>query len=72
MSWKAGTQLLGRAVSLLIYLRELDDPVTVGDLAEALRLPAATVYRLVQTLEMAGFVDRSFRHVWGSYTSIVL
>jgi DNA-binding IclR family transcriptional regulator len=61
VNWKAGTQLLGRAISLLVYLRELEDPVTVGELAEALRLPAATVYRLVQTLELAGFVDRSFR-----------
>jgi IclR family transcriptional regulator, KDG regulon repressor len=61
VSWKAGTQLLGRAVSLLIYLRDRDEPLTVGELAEALRLPPATVYRLVQTLEMAGFVDRSFR-----------
>jgi IclR family transcriptional regulator, KDG regulon repressor len=61
VSWKAGTQLLGRAVSLLIYLRDRDEPLTVGELAEALRLPPATVYRLVQTLELAGFVDRSFR-----------
>ncbi|MDQ6918047.1 MAG: IclR family transcriptional regulator [Candidatus Dormibacteraeota bacterium] len=61
VSWKAGTQLLGRAFSLLIYLRDRDEPVTVGVLAEALRLPPATVYRLVQTLELAGFVDRSFR-----------
>jgi IclR family KDG regulon transcriptional repressor len=61
VSWKAGTQLLGRAFSLLIYLRDRDEPLTVGELAEALKLPPATVYRLVQTLAMAGFVDRSFR-----------
>ena len=61
VSWMAGTQLLARAVSLLLYLRERDDAVTVGDLADALKVPVNTVYRLVRTLEMGGLVDRSHR-----------
>lgn len=59
--WKAGTQLLARAVSLILYLRERDEAVTVGELAEALQVPVNTVYRLVRTLELGGLVDRSHR-----------
>jgi DNA-binding IclR family transcriptional regulator len=61
VSWMAGTQLLARAVSVLLYLRERDEPVTVGELARALNVPINTVYRLVRTLEMGGLVDRSNR-----------
>jgi DNA-binding IclR family transcriptional regulator len=61
VSWMAGTQLLARAVSLLLYLRERDEAVTVGELAGALNVPANTVYRLVRTLELGGLVDRSQR-----------
>jgi len=61
VSWMAGTQLLARAVSLLLYLRERDEEVTVGELAGALKVPVNTVYRLVRTLELGGLVDRSQR-----------
>lgn len=61
VSWMAGTQLLARAVSLLLYLRERDEAVTVGELAGALKVPVNTVYRLVRTLELGGLVDRSQR-----------
>jgi DNA-binding IclR family transcriptional regulator len=61
VSWMAGTQLLARSVSLLLYIRECEAPVTVGELARALNVPINTVYRLVRTLEMGGLVDRSFR-----------
>ena len=61
VSWMAGTQLLARAVSVLLYLRERDEPVTVGDIAHALSLPANTAYRIVRTLELGGLVDRSQR-----------
>ena len=61
VSWMAGTQLLARAVSLLLYLREREEAVTVGELAGALNVPVNTVYRLVRTLEMGGLVDRSHR-----------
>jgi DNA-binding IclR family transcriptional regulator len=61
VSWIAGTQLLARAVSLLLYLRERDEAVTVGELAGALKVPVNTVYRLVRTLELGGLVDRSQR-----------
>jgi DNA-binding IclR family transcriptional regulator len=61
VTWMAGTQLLARAVSLILYLRERDEPVTVGELARALHVPTNTAYRLVRTLELGGLVDRSHR-----------
>jgi DNA-binding IclR family transcriptional regulator len=61
VTWMAGTQLLARAVSLILYLRERDEAVTVGALAAALDVPANTAYRLVRTLELGGLVDRSHR-----------
>jgi DNA-binding IclR family transcriptional regulator len=61
VSWLAGTQVLARAVSILLYLRERDEPVTVGELAQAMRIPSNTVYRIVRTLELGGLVDRSHR-----------
>ena len=61
VSWMAGTQLLARAVSVLLYLREREELVTVGELAEALGVPANTVYRIVRTLELGGLVDRSHK-----------
>lgn len=61
VSWMAGTQVLARAVSVLLYLRERDEPVTVGELAEALHVPSNTVYRIVRTLELGGLVDRTHR-----------
>jgi DNA-binding IclR family transcriptional regulator len=61
VTWMAGTQLLARATSLILYLRERDEPVTVVELAAALQVPVNTVYRLVRTLELGGLVDRSHR-----------
>lgn len=61
VTWMVGTQLLARAVSLILYLRERDEAVTVGQLAEALEVPVNTVYRLVRTLELGGLVDRTHR-----------
>jgi DNA-binding IclR family transcriptional regulator len=61
VNWMAGTQLLARAVSVLLYLREREEPVTVVELAGALQVPANTVYRIVRTLEMGGLADRSQR-----------
>jgi DNA-binding IclR family transcriptional regulator len=61
VNWMAGTQLLARAVSVLLYLREREEPVTVVELAGALKVPVNTVYRIVRTLEMGGLVDRSQR-----------
>ena len=43
VSWMAGTQLLARAVSVLLYLREREEPVTVGELAGALEVPITFV-----------------------------
>lgn len=57
----AGAQLLVRAIKLLFYLREREQPVTASELAEALGIPSSNVYRLVHTLELSGLVERSGR-----------
>jgi DNA-binding IclR family transcriptional regulator len=56
-----GAQLLVRALKLLLYLRERDEPVTAADLGQHLEIPPSNVYRLVQTLELSGLVERSGR-----------
>src|SRR6266566_3930744 len=61
VTWAAGTQLLARAVSLILYLRERDEPVTVSEIAGALQIPLNSAYRLVRTLELGGLADRSHR-----------
>jgi IclR family transcriptional regulator, KDG regulon repressor len=54
-----GAQVLVRALNLLLLLRERGEPVPVAELAETLGLPQSNLYRLLQTLESAGLVDRN-------------
>jgi DNA-binding IclR family transcriptional regulator len=54
-----GAQLLVRALKLLFHLREREEPVTVAELASTLRIAPSNVYRLVQTLELSGLVERA-------------
>ncbi len=56
-----GTQVLGRALNLLFALRDEEDAIAVNDLGERLGLPQSNLYRLLQTLEAAGLVDRDTR-----------
>jgi DNA-binding IclR family transcriptional regulator len=57
----AGAQVLVRALNLLLYLREQESPVSAADLVAALGMPPSNIYRLVQTLELAGLVERRGR-----------
>jgi DNA-binding IclR family transcriptional regulator len=57
----AGAQLLVRALTLLFHLREREEPVTVAELTAALRVAPSNVYRLLQTLELSGLVERTGR-----------
>jgi len=54
----AGAQVLVRALNLMFLLREEGGAVSTAELVSALKLPQANVYRLLQTLENAGLVDR--------------
>lgn len=56
-----GAQLLSRALRLLFTLRERDRPVSASELSQALEIAPSNVYRLVQTLELSGLVERRER-----------
>jgi DNA-binding IclR family transcriptional regulator len=56
-----GAQLLVRALKLIFYIRDVQKPVSTADLAEALGIPLSNTYRLLQTLELSGLVERRAR-----------
>jgi IclR family transcriptional regulator, acetate operon repressor len=58
MSSQNGTQSIDRAARLLVQVLESDDPVSVGDLAQAAGLPKSTASRLLRALELQGLVQR--------------
>jgi DNA-binding IclR family transcriptional regulator len=57
----AGAQVLVRALNLLFTLREEDEAIPVTELGRRLNIPQSNLYRLLQTLENAGLVDRDVR-----------
>lgn len=58
MSVGSGTQSLGRALDILFALAEAETPLTVTDIAEEIAVPTSTTYRLIQTLEQNGIIER--------------
>jgi DNA-binding IclR family transcriptional regulator len=54
-----GTQAIDRAAQLLTLVLDSEDPVGVGDLAQAADLPKSTASRLVSSLERHGLVRRT-------------
>jgi DNA-binding IclR family transcriptional regulator len=56
-----GAQVLVRALNLLFTLRDEDGAIPVARLGEKMGLPQSNLYRLLQTLENAGLVDRDVR-----------
>lgn len=53
-----GTQTLGRALDILFVLAETDTTLSVTEIAEKVAIPESTAYRLLQTLEQNGIVER--------------
>lgn len=53
-----GTQTLSRALDILFVLAEASGTMTVGEIAEKVAIPESTAYRLLQTLEQNGIVER--------------
>ena len=47
-----------KALRLLVHVARGKEPVALSELSRTLRLPKPTTYRLVRTLESAGFVQR--------------
>jgi DNA-binding IclR family transcriptional regulator len=58
MSNQNGTQSIDRAARLLVQVLESDEPVSVGELAQAASLPKSTASRLLRALELQGLVQR--------------
>ncbi|MFD1775568.1 IclR family transcriptional regulator [Paenibacillus rhizophilus] len=56
-----GTQTLSRALDILFALAEAGDTLTVSEIAEKVSIPESTTYRLLQTLEQNGIVERRGR-----------
>ena len=54
-----GTQAIDRAAQLLTLVLDSDEPIGVGDLADAADLPKSTASRLVSSLERHGLVRRT-------------
>jgi IclR family acetate operon transcriptional repressor len=54
-----GTQAIDRAAQLLTLVLDSDEPLGVGDLAQAAELPKSTASRLVSSLERHGLVRRN-------------
>ncbi len=53
-----GTQTLGRGLDILFVLAEADSTLSVAEIAEKVAIPESTAYRLLQTLEQNGIVER--------------
>lgn len=53
-----GTQTLERALDILFALTEADTTLTVSEIATKVAIPESTAYRLLQTLERKGIVER--------------
>jgi len=51
------TDMVGKALSLLVMLGEAPGATTAADLSRRAELPFSTAYRLLQSLQRAGFVD---------------
>jgi DNA-binding IclR family transcriptional regulator len=54
-----GSQTLARGLRALALIGEAQDPITVPTLAAELGIHRSMAYRLVKTLEQAGFVQRT-------------
>ncbi|MCU1374075.1 MAG: hypothetical protein JWO68_1361 [Actinomycetia bacterium] len=53
-----GTTSVGKALTLLVVIAELDGSATLAALAHAIGVPKSTAHRLLKELEDAGFVGR--------------
>ena len=53
----AKTDMVGKALSLLVMLGDAPGATTAADLSRRADLPFSTAYRLLQSLQRAGFVD---------------
>lgn len=64
-------QTVSNALDILTALGKSDDYLSVEQLAEYLNVPESTTYRLLQTLEKKGFVERHSRNNIGLGSSLL-
>ena len=57
----AGAQLVVRALSLILHLRESGRPLSATALSDTLGIAPSSTYRLLQALELSGFVEHRGR-----------
>ncbi len=53
------SKVIGRALEILAVLREAGRPMTLADLTARLRLAKSSVFRLLHTLDVSGYVERT-------------
>lgn len=53
-----GTQALDRALGVIFALAEAERPLSVPEIAERVGVPQSTTYRLIQSLEQRGLLQR--------------
>lgn len=53
------SKVIGRALEILAVLREAGRPLTLADLTARLRLAKSSVFRLLHTLDVSGYVERT-------------
>ncbi len=64
-------QTVSNALDILTALGKSDDYLSVEKIAEYLNVPESTTYRLLQTLEAKGFVERHSRNNIGLGSSLL-
>jgi IclR family mhp operon transcriptional activator len=55
----SGVRVLHKTLGVLEVVKSQDSGYRLADLARAVELPKATVYRVVSTLEKRGYLDRT-------------
>lgn len=54
----SGVQVLHKTIDILEVLRRTQNGLALADLAERVKMPKPTVYRILATLESRGYLDR--------------
>ena len=53
------SKVIGRALEILAVLREHGSPLALGELTRRVGLAKSSVFRLLHTLEVSGYIERT-------------
>ncbi len=59
------SKVIGRALEILAVLRKSEQPLGLADVATSVGLAKSSVFRLLHTLEVSGYVDRTADGAYG-------